>query len=122
MLRLATFLGLCGFAVTILLPAKRPQSATPTFYRDVLPILQQHCQACHRPGEIAPTPLVTYDQARLLAPAIADSVRQRKMPPWFADPRTGHFQNDPSLTPDEINTLASWAKSSAPAGDPRDAP
>ncbi len=67
-------------------------------------------------------PLVTYDEARPYARAIADSVRQRKMPPWFADPRVGHFSNDPSLTPQEIETIVSWADSGAPAGDPRDAP
>jgi hypothetical protein len=94
----------------------------PTFYRDVLPILQQHCQSCHRPGEIAPMPLVTYSQVRPLASAIADSVGQRRMPPWFADPAVGHFQNDPSLTAHEIEIIASWAKAKAPEGNPHDAP
>jgi hypothetical protein len=97
-------------------------TSKPTFYRDVLPILQRHCQSCHRAGEIGPMPLVTYDQVCPLAHAIADSVRQRKMPPWFAEPGVGHFQNDPSLSPDEIRIIASWAASNAPAGDPRDAP
>jgi hypothetical protein len=94
----------------------------PTFYRDVLPILQQHCQSCHRAGEIGPMPLVTYQQVRPFAKAVADSVRQRKMPPWFADPRIGHFQNDPSLSADEIRTIDSWAESNALAGDAYDAP
>ena len=57
-----------------------------------------------------------------LAHAVADSVAQRRMPPWFADPRIGQFQNDPSLSDDEIRTLESWAESKAPAGNPRDAP
>jgi hypothetical protein len=95
---------------------------TPAFYRDVLPILQQHCQGCHRPGEIGPTPLVTYNQVRPLAHVVADSVRQRRMPPWFADVGIGHFSNDPSLSADEIKTLESWADSKAPAGNPSDAP
>src|SRR5271169_4552534 len=93
----------------------------PTFYHDVLPILEQHCQGCHRTGEIGPMPLVTYDQVRPLARAVADSARQRRMPPWFADPGVGHFLNDPSLSSGEIETLEAWAKSIAPAGDPRDA-
>jgi len=122
MLRLATFLGLCGFAVTILLPAKRPQSATPTFYRDVLPILQQRCQSCHRPGEIAPTPFVSYEQTRPFAQAIRPAVTTRKMPPWFADPCCGHFVNDPSLSPHQLATLSAWAEGGAPAGTPHDAP
>jgi hypothetical protein len=97
-------------------------SAPPTFYRDVLPILQNHCQACHRLGEIAPMPLMTYAQTRPFARAIATDVTQRKMPPWFADPSVGHFSNNPSLTAQEIATLVSWANSNSPAGDPRDAP
>src|SRR5271154_6469550 len=95
---------------------------TPTFYRDVLPILQQHCQSCHRSGEIGPMPLVTYENARACAQEIANFAGKRKMPPWFADPRYGHFSNDPSLTTDEIQKLVAWADANAPAGDPKDAP
>ncbi|MGD0956268.1 MAG: cytochrome c [Candidatus Acidiferrales bacterium] len=109
-------------AATLLAPGPAPRAAgTPAFYRDVLPILQQHCQACHRPGEIAPMPLVAYDQTRPFAHAIAEDARNRKMPPWFADPRVGHFSNDPSLSAEEINTLVAWA-ANAPAGNPADAP
>jgi len=104
------------------LPAKPADGAPPVFYRDVLPILQQHCQGCHRAGEIAPMPLVTYDDVRLRANKIATAVTQRKMPPWFADPRFGHFSNDPSLTPDEIHKIVAWANAVAPAGNPKDAP
>jgi mono/diheme cytochrome c family protein len=103
-------------------PARSRTARTPTFYRDVLPILQQHCQSCHRAGEIGPMPFVTYDQVRPLARAIADSARQRRMPPWFAEPGLGRFLNDPSLSPDEIDTIVSWSESHSPAGDPRDAP
>ena len=104
------------------LPAKPADGAPPVFYRDVLPILQQHCQSCHRAGEIAPMPLVTYDQVRSRANNIATAVSQRKMPPWFADPRFGHFSNDPSLAPDEIHKIVAWADAGAPAGNPKDAP
>ena len=97
-------------------------SAPPTFYRDVLPILQQHCQSCHRPGEIGPPPLLTYEQAHAKARAIATEVKEKKMPPWFADSRFGHFANDPSLSPAEIETLVAWAGAGAPAGVPGDAP
>jgi hypothetical protein len=88
----------------------------------VLPILQQHCQSCHRPGEIGPLPLMTYEEARTEARSIAFITASRKMPPWFADPNIGHFANDPSLTAQEITLLAAWWKAKAPAGDPRDAP
>lgn len=97
-------------------------SSAPTFYKNVLPILQQHCQACHRAGEIAPMPLVTYAQTRRFAAQIKHNVTRRIMPPWFADPCCGHFSNDPSLTAQEIAALAAWADAGAPAGNPRDAP
>ena len=93
-----------------------------TFYRDVLPILQERCQACHRTGEIGPMPLVTYRDARPWSGEIHKRTASKEMPPWFADPRYGHFSNDPSLTPGQIATLAAWAKAGAPAGNPRDAP
>lgn len=100
----------------------RKPATSPTFYRDVLPILQQHCQLCHRSGEIAPMPLVTYRQTRVWAAAIRDDVRGKKMPPWFADPGFERFSTDPSLAPQEIETLTAWVDAGAPAGDPHDAP
>jgi hypothetical protein len=98
------------------------QPAAPTFYKDVLPILQQHCQVCHRPGEIAPLPFVTYKQTSSWADQINDAVRAKRMPPWFADRCCGHFSNDISLAPKEISTISSWADAKAPAGNPKDAP
>jgi hypothetical protein len=93
-----------------------------TFHKDVLPILQDHCQQCHRPQQIAPMPLMTYAQARAKAKAIAQMVSAKKMPPWFADPRYGHFSNDPSLTDEQIQTVTAWVEGGAPAGDPKEAP
>src|SRR6516165_10009237 len=83
-----------------------PQS---TFYRDVLPILQGHCQGCHRTGGIAPTAFENYESTRPYAAAIRMAVEQRTMPPWFAEPGIGKFSNDPSLNTQEIATLAAWA-------------
>lgn len=103
-------------------PPTRIENSAPTFYRDVLPLLEKHCQSCHRPGEVGPAPFVTYEQTRPKARAIAAAVREKKMPPWFADPQFGHFSNDPSLTPQEIQTFTAWAEAGAPAGDSRDAP
>src|SRR5262249_55328617 len=94
----------------------------PTFYRDIQPILEKHCQGCHRPGEIGPMPLIRYDQVRPLARVLADSVASRRMPPWFAAPEVGHFKNDPSLTPSEIAAIRAWAMAGAPAGNAQDAP
>src|SRR5215467_7667135 len=94
----------------------------PKFYKDVLPIVQQHCQSCHRPGQIGPMPLLTYDQVRAKAASIAQRVRSKEMPPWFADPKYGHFANDPSLNAADIQTITDWVSVGAPAGDQRQAP
>ena len=102
--------------------AQNQLPAPPTFYRDVLPILQDHCQSCHRAGEIGPMPLVTYEQTKWNARAIAKQVQSKRMPPWFADPCCGHFSDDPTLTQKQIATLAAWASQNTPAGDPQDAP
>jgi hypothetical protein len=99
-----------------------PRPAAPTFYKDVLPVLQQHCQVCHRPHEIAPLPFVTYKETKVWADQIRDAVRSKKMPPWFADPCCGQFLNNTSLTEEEIATLTAWANAKAPEGNPQDAP
>jgi hypothetical protein len=120
--------GITAASVCLLALAAIPRTAaqniraTPTFYRDVLPILQQHCQSCHRAGEIAPMAFTTYEETRAYATAIAADVRVKKMPPWFADPAIGHFSNDPSLSASESQTLLDWAIAGAPAGKPADAP
>src|SRR5262249_40788214 len=94
----------------------------PTFHKDILPILQRRCQACHRPGEIAPMPLLTYEQVRPWAAAMREVVALKKMPPWGADAAHGRFANDPSLSSAENETLAAWVAAQAPEGDVRDAP
>jgi hypothetical protein len=96
--------------------------AAPSFYRDVLPILQQHCGSCHRDGGIAPMSFETYQGTRGYADAIRRATGDKSMPPWFAVPGVGRFSNDPSLSSEQMATLAAWAAAKAPAGDPRDAP
>jgi hypothetical protein len=96
--------------------------AAVTFHKDVLPILQKNCQSCHRPGQIAPMSFLTYESTRPWAKAMKAAVIERKMPPWFADPKFGHFGNDRSLKQADIETIAKWADSGAAAGDPKDAP
>jgi mono/diheme cytochrome c family protein len=111
-------------SIFLFLSAETPQKSSPepTFYRDVVPVLQQHCQACHRTGGIAPFSLVTYEDTKPWAQAIKKATQSKDMPPWFADPRFGKWADDPSLTPEQISTLAAWADTGAPAGDPHDAP
>ncbi|MEO8027337.1 MAG: cytochrome c [Bryobacteraceae bacterium] len=93
-----------------------------TFHKDVQAILQSHCQECHRPGEVAPMPLLTYQQARPWAKSIKQAVLTEKMPPWPADPHFGKFSNDRSLTKEQIQTLAAWADGGAKEGDRKDSP
>jgi mono/diheme cytochrome c family protein len=94
----------------------------PTYYRDILPILQSHCQSCHRAGGISALPFETFEQTQREAAAIAEAATSRMMPPWFADPKIGQFSNDTSLTDKEIAAFAAWSEARAPAGDPRDTP
>src|SRR5438876_9384785 len=114
-------LALASVAVAAIAAAPDQPSAV-TFTKDVLPILQKNCQSCHRPGQIAPMSLVSYQEARPWAKAIKAAVATRKMPPWSADPSYGHFTNDRSLQQSEIDTLVKWADSGAAEGNPKDAP
>ena len=97
-------------------------AADVTFNKDVLPILQKNCQTCHRPGEIGPMPLLTYDNVRPYAKSLKTAVLTGKMPPWFADPRYGHFSNDRRLSAADIAKLTAWVDAGAPEGDPKDKP
>jgi hypothetical protein len=85
--------------------------APATFTKDVLPILQKNCQTCHRPGQIGPMSLLTYQDARPWARSIKAKVESRQMPPWFADPQHGQFANDRSLPQADIDTIVKWADS-----------
>ncbi len=96
--------------------------APPTFTRDIAPILQAHCQTCHRPGEAGPFSMLTYQETRPWAAAIKEAVLRHKMPPWFADPHYGTFSNANELKQSEIDTLAAWADAKAPEGDPKKMP
>ena len=95
-----------------------------TFTKDVLPILQRSCQGCHRPGAIAPMSLISYQDVRPWARSIKRYVEAREMQPWYIDRRIGiqKFKDDPSLTDEEIATIAAWVDSGAPRGNPADAP
>jgi hypothetical protein len=93
-----------------------------TFYRDVLPILQNRCQSCHRAGEIGPMPLGSYTEVRPWAKAIRQAVVTRKMPPWNAEGPHGKFRNDPSLSQAELDTLVAWIDGGVPEGSAKEAP
>jgi hypothetical protein len=94
----------------------------PTFYHDVLPLLEDHCQVCHRAGGIAPMAFQNYQETKHYAQAIRAATQNHTMPPWFAEKGVGKFSNDPSLADSQIAILAAWANADAPAGNPADAP
>jgi peroxiredoxin/mono/diheme cytochrome c family protein len=103
------------------LSVREPINAKVTYHRDVLPILQKHCQQCHRPGGVAPFALMNYRQAVTWAGDIKDYTRARKMPPW--KPVEGpDFHNERRLSDREIETLAAWVDAKSPEGDTKDAP
>ena len=93
-----------------------------TFAKHVAPILQARCQECHRPGEIGPFSLLTFDDAKKRTRRIREAVVQERMPPWHADPRYGKFANHRRLSPEERDTLIAWIDKGAPMGDERDLP
>jgi hypothetical protein len=115
-----SFLAILALATAAL--AADVSTAPVTFNKDVLPVLQRNCQTCHRPGEIAPMPLLSYEGTRPWAKAIKAAVLSKRMPPWFADPKYGHFANDRSLTQTEIDTLSAWADAGALEGNAKDKP
>ncbi|MDX2039528.1 MAG: ascorbate-dependent monooxygenase [Isosphaeraceae bacterium] len=96
---------------------------TPTFHRDVERILRKHCQDCHRPGQVAPFSLLTYEQAKKRAGDIASITEDRRMPPWHASTTVGGpFKEARVLSSEELATLSSWAEAGAPKGEVADAP
>ena len=97
--------------------------SVPTFYRDILPILQHHCQLCHsRRSGIAPMAFETYAETFRYAKLIHTVTADRSMPPSFAIPEVGHVANDPSLTSEQVGILQAWADAKAPAGNLEDTP
>ena len=109
------------FLIAITAAAATPGSA-PTYSKEVAPILFNRCGSCHRPKDIAPFSVLDYKAARPWAKAMKASVLARKMPPWFADPRYGHWSNDARLSDAEIRTIQAWVDAGAPEGNPRDLP
>src|SRR6202043_2572312 len=99
-------------------------SAQVTFTKDVAPILYRSCVRCHRPDEIAPMSLLTYNDARPWARSMKERVTKREMPPWFIDKTIGiqKYKNDPSLSDAEIATIVKWVDSGAAQGSPADMP
>ncbi|MCH7959690.1 MAG: hypothetical protein IID08_06150 [Candidatus Hydrogenedentes bacterium] len=121
---------LAGLSVAAFAPFTYADApARPTFTKDVLPILQEHCQKCHREkpinmsGMLAPFSLRTYDEVRPWSKAISKAVSEKYMPPWFAtEAFHGVFRNERSLTQDEMDTIIRWVEQGSKRGKRSDAP
>lgn len=119
---LTIFLVTLAFGISADGPAAKDSEGTITFTKDVAPILLNNCAVCHRAGENAPMSLLTYKEVRPWARAIEEKVVEREMPPWYADPNHGQFENDRSLSQKEIDTISQWVRQGAKEGDPSDMP
>jgi peroxiredoxin len=113
-----------AFGCSLVRPEKTASSVTAkvTYHRDVAPILQERCQSCHRPGQVAPFSLLSYSDAKSWATEIKEFSATRQMPPWKAEPGHGEFRDVRRMTDAEIATLATWADTGAPEGDPKTGP
>ncbi len=111
-------------AIGCLIGRVRPadKSSDVTYTKQIARIFQDHCVECHRPGQIGPFALQTYDQAVGWADMIDEVVREKRMPPWHPDPSYGHFANDMSLSNEEKELISKWVAKGAPEGDPKDLP
>src|SRR5437016_6274485 len=123
----AKFLSALALVVVIACPQfTNAQAANTaiTFTKDIAPIFQEKCQACHRADSMAPMSLVTYEETRPWAKAVRERVVTRQMPPWHIDKTVGiqKFKNDRSLSDAQIETIVKWVDAGAPKGDPKDMP
>ena len=111
-----------NFFVMAALVASPLAGATPTYNKDIAPILYSQCATCHRPGEVAPFSLLTYRDAAKRAALIATITGKGIMPPWKPEPGIGKFQHERRLSAEQIALIDAWAKGGAPEGDTRDKP
>ena len=99
----------------------KAKTAAVTFHKDVVPILQAHCQSCHRPDQVAPFSLTTYKQAAKWAGLCLEEIEAKRMPPW-KPAANAHLSGERTLPPDAKKTLAAWVEQGKPEGDAKDAP
>lgn len=93
-----------------------------TYTKHIARLIQKHCQECHRPGQAAPMPLLTYEDVSSWSRQIHDMVRDRNMPPWYADRRFGKFSNDRTLPDDERQQILAWIEDGLAKGKDDDLP
>ncbi len=109
-------------AVAALMLPALSAAAEPTYNKDIAPILNAQCARCHRPGEVAPFSLLTYQDAAKRAALIATVTTNRYMPPWKPEAGFAVFQHERRLSSEQIALIDAWAKAGAPEGNARDKP
>ncbi|HEX4709407.1 redoxin domain-containing protein [Phenylobacterium sp.] len=97
--------------------AKAAQHAKISYTKDVAPILEAKCVACHQEGGIGPFAMTNYQMVKGFSPMIREVIRTDRMPPYNADPHVGKFSDDKNLSPAEIKTLVHWIEAGSPRGD-----
>ncbi|CAN5372400.1 hypothetical protein BH10PLA1_BH10PLA1_14530 [soil metagenome] len=103
--------------------AGRARAEAPvTYTKDIAPIVYNNCIGCHRPGEVAPFSLMTYDDAKKRADQLAEVTKSRFMPPWKAETGYGEFVGARHLTDEQIATFGKWLAQGAPQGEAKDLP
>lgn len=122
MLKYSSVGGLLFYFVSAVVPLSAAAATHPTYNKDVARILYDKCAICHHPGEVAPFPLLTYQDAAKRAALIATVTKSRYMPVWLPEAGFGKFQHERRLTDEQIALIGEWAKSGAPEGDPKDKP
>ena len=95
---------------------KKQAHAKISYSKTIAPMLIDNCVTCHRAGGIGPWAMTSYDMVKGFAPMIREVIRTERMPPWHADPHYQTFQNDRSLSKDEIKTLVHWIEAGSPRG------
>ena len=112
----------CILAVSLFPAAVFAQTSGPSFGKDIAPILYARCAMCHRPGEVAPMSLMSYNEVRPWARAIKAKIVSRQMPPWYAEGEPGKWRNDRRLSQAEIDKIVAWVDAGAPRGKDSDIP
>jgi peroxiredoxin len=100
----------------------KPPTGEITYTKQISRILNEHCVECHRPGQVAPFALTSYDETIGWVDAIREVIQTERMPPWHADPRFGKFHNDARMAEDDKKLIYQWIENGVPRGDPADLP
>src|SRR5947207_886289 len=104
-------------AVLLAAAARSGAAQAVTWSEHIAPIVYNHCTSCHRPGQVSPLPLMSYDDVRRRGSTVAQTVHTRYMPPWKPEPGWAAYRDERRLTPDQIALIEAWVQDGMPRGD-----